>query len=842
MLLTLVLFTLFSVIVFQARAKGPRLALLLILACTLFVSFVGRPKAQTISVTVGPEQGIVFEQVDFFFPTLELPNSDWGRISADADTLSSSTGISRGYLNVYTNAGWVIDNLLVDVNGANPITAYFTLGLTNPEDVNELSAHVKFSASPQSMFNDNDRSVFPVGVAEWNAQGFGEDNVTEIGPAPPPRSVPGPVIYRMLLTSEDDEECVQSDVENVQTAVNQCVPMAVANSLQFLENSTGIVVPHYHNIGLKGDDTLVGQLDEKMDRFVPDLNDRTVGTGVYVVEWFQGKFDYLVDNGLTAKLEHKHQGRGFGYISDGDFEHNGITSEDNGTTVTWEFICDEICKGEDVELAYSHSTGGHAVRVVGCGTTEGDNWIMYAHDRNQSNDTDGLETVQADVEDLDNDGFLNLGSQSREIIFVLSESVVTEPPICDADGPYMAECAGPTTNVSLDGTGSYDPDLDDTLTYVWSTDCPGSSFDEYTSMTPLLKVDSSPGCLIDCNAFLTVTNNFGQSDICSATVTITDSLDPNITCPESLEVEQTSDDGTPIDLGNPTASDICDVALEVMNDAPAVFPLGETIVTWTATDACGNSASCTQTVVVVGADTTPPEILSLSASPNSLWPPNHQMIPVTVACVCEDNYDIAPVCTIVSVESSQPVNDTGDGNTDPDWEITGNLSVDLRAERSGNIKEGRTYTITVECTDFSGNSSAATVNVIVPHDKRKKSYQTQYYNSVTYYGLSRFNSSSQSININQAKANASCNYNNFLQSNPLARTPGNFKHFNLFKQQTSFSGNNNLSLGNLLGNHWGWNQNLFKLKTNAISKFSLDSSNFSLSVPSNGGLKFYPFR
>jgi hypothetical protein len=836
---------------------------------------------------VGPEQGVVFEQVDFLFPAVELPNSDWGRISADADTLSASTGISRGYLNVYTNAGWVIDNLLVDVNGANPITAYFSLGLTNPEDVSELSAHAEFSSSPLSTFNDGDRSVFPVGIAQWNAQGFGEENVTDIGPAPPPRSVPGPVIYRMMLASEDDEECVQSDVENVQTAVNQCVPMAVANSLQFLENSMGIVVPHDHKIGLKGDDSLVGQLDEKMDRSVPDPNDRTLGSGLYVIEWFEGKFDYLVDIGLTDKLEHKHQGRGFGSISDGDIEHNGITSEDNGTTVTWEFICDEICKGEDVELAYRHSTGGHAVRVVGCGTTEGDNWIMYAHDRNQSNDTDGLETVQADVEDLDNDGILNLGSQSREIIFVLSESVINEPPICDADGPYMAECAGPTTSVSLDGTGSYDPDLDDALTYSWSTDCPGGSFDDYTSVTPLLAVDSSPGCLIDCSAFLTVADNFGQSDSCSAAVTIIDSLDPDISCPADLTVEQTSADGTPVDLGDPTASDICDADPEVMNDAPVVFPLGETIVTWTATDDCSNSSPCIQTVVVV--DTTPPEIHSVSASPNKLWPPNHQMIPVTVACVCEDICDIAPVCTITSVESSQPVNDTGDGDTAPDWEITSDLSVDLRAERSGNIKEGRIYTITVECTDFSGNSSTATVNVIVPHDKGKKSYQTQYYNSVTYYGLSPYNTASQntriapvqeigilstlSVNLNnvntnisvnnnnvpnmvvlkhnqgnnvsnsnQAKAKVSFNYNNFLQSNPLAHAPGNFNAFDLFKQQRFFSGNNKLSLGNLLGNHWGWDQNPFKLKTNPIFGFSLDFSNLSLSIPSNIGFKGYPFQ
>ena len=60
----------------------------------------------------------------------------------------------------------------------------------------------------------------------------------------------------------------------------------------------------------------------------------------------------------------------------------------------------------------------------------------------------------------------------------------------------------------------------------------------------------------------------------------------------------------------------------------------------------------------------------------------------------------------------------GDGNTSPDWEITGDLTLDLRAERSGQ-GDGRVYTITIECTDASGNPSAKDVTVIVPHDQGK---------------------------------------------------------------------------------------------------------------------------
>jgi len=37
----------------------------------------------------------------------------------------------------------------------------------------------------------------------------------------------------------------------------------------------------------------------------------------------------------------------------------------------------------------------------------------------------------------------------------------------------------------------------------------------------------------------------------------------------------------------------------------------------------------------------------------------------------------------------------GSGNTAPDWEITGDATANLRAERSGKNKAGRIYTIVI---------------------------------------------------------------------------------------------------------------------------------------------------
>ena len=77
--------------------------------------------------------------------------------------------------------------------------------------------------------------------------------------------------------------------------------------------------------------------------------------------------------------------------------------------------------------------------------------------------------------------------------------------------------------------------------------------------------------------------------------------------PADVTVEQTSRDGTPVNLSAPTVSDLCDANPTVTNNAPAVFPLGTTVVTWTATDHSGNVATTTRTVTVV--DTTPPTLV-----------------------------------------------------------------------------------------------------------------------------------------------------------------------------------------------------------------------------------------
>jgi hypothetical protein len=140
---------------------------------------------------------------------------------------------------------------------------------------------------------------------------------------------------------------------------------------------------------------------------------------------------------------------------------------------------------------------------------------------------------------------------------------------------------------------------------------------------------------------------------------------------------------------------------------PAI--VGDYLLTYTVADQSGNTASVTRTVKVV--DTTPPVITEMAATPNVLWPPNRKMVPVAITLSASDLNGIT-TSRIIAVNSNEP--DPGQ----PDWEITGDLTVQLRAERSGSA-DGRIYVITVECLDAYNNATQATVMVSVPHDQRK---------------------------------------------------------------------------------------------------------------------------
>jgi len=186
-----------------------------------------------------------------------------------------------------------------------------------------------------------------------------------------------------------------------------------------------------------------------------------------------------------------------------------------------------------------------------------------------------------------------------------------------------------------------------------------------------------------------------------------------VTCPTNVMVcADAGQCGAVVHYPAPVATNCAGMIIESVPASGSFFPIGTNVVTCVAKDSTGQVADTCSFQVVVR-DCEPPVIRSVAATPDVLWPPNHKMLPVSVRVSASDNCGSAR-SWITFVTSNESADVKGGGATVPDWEITGDLSLNLRAERSGE-GAGRVYTIRIHCTDDSGNASAAWAQVTVPH-------------------------------------------------------------------------------------------------------------------------------
>jgi len=103
-----------------------------------------------------------------------------------------------------------------------------------------------------------------------------------------------------------------------------------------------------------------------------------------------------------------------------------------------------------------------------------------------------------------------------------------------------------------------------------------------------------------------------------------------------------------------------------------------------------------------------PPVVTISASPNSLWPPNHKMKNVLISGSATDGgAGIASVTFAVVDEYDQ---------FEPTLTGFGQI-IQLEAWRNGNDMDGRIYTITATATDNLGHVTTALTIVRVPHDQ-----------------------------------------------------------------------------------------------------------------------------
>ena len=174
----------------------------------------------------------------------------------------------------------------------------------------------------------------------------------------------------------------------------------------------------------------------------------------------------------------------------------------------------------------------------------------------------------------------------------------------------------------------------------------------------------------------TVTDNSGNTQTCQQVVNVIDAMPPTITCPDPVMVSSNAGcTAVNVDLGTPVALDACDTPT-LSNNAPLAYPVGQTLVTWTATDASSNISTCTQQVTVI--DDTPPLA---------------RCRPVTISL---DNDGVATVATA----------QVDDGSSD-------NCTITSISLTTTVYHAVGTYTDTLIVTDAAGNSDTCFAQITV---------------------------------------------------------------------------------------------------------------------------------
>ncbi len=170
--------------------------------------------------------------------------------------------------------------------------------------------------------------------------------------------------------------------------------------------------------------------------------------------------------------------------------------------------------------------------------------------------------------------------------------IVNAAPVCSISGDDLV-CPSSTSHdySGPDGMDSYSWSISGNGTIVGATN--GQS----------VTVDAGSACGQDFVLTLTIAKD-GCESTCMKTVSVDDDTDPVIACPADVTFNCTLGDA-----GSASATDNCDPSPAISSSDVTNLDacgLGTIIRTWTATDACGNSSTCVQTITIK--DDTPPVI------------------------------------------------------------------------------------------------------------------------------------------------------------------------------------------------------------------------------------------
>ena len=261
--------------------------------------------------------------------------------------------------------------------------------------------------------------------------------------------------------------------------------------------------------------------------------------------------------------------------------------------------------GDDEDFVFSYTVNGGPALPLGTLLNGGGvrEWTVAL-----PNDTDGTVVVRV----VDSDRTAGNGGTDTVTVYELHVTSAGPPADQPPEVAIMEPAGGTTVEVGTELVFSAtvtDEDSNLAAGLSWASDIDGP-----LGASASIAATLSEGAHMVTASVMDSASQPGNDSV-SVLVLALDVTPPVITAPADVEAEATGP-GTAVALGTPTVTDLIDPSPSVSNDAPAFFPVGVTLVTWTATDASGNAASDTQNVTV--GDTTAPAVTVLGDNPASV--------------------------------------------------------------------------------------------------------------------------------------------------------------------------------------------------------------------------------
>jgi hypothetical protein len=126
----------------------------------------------------------------------------------------------------------------------------------------------------------------------------------------------------------------------------------------------------------------------------------------------------------------------------------------------------------------------------------------------------------------------------------------------------------------------------------------------------------------------------------------------------------------------------------------------------------------TELVVRGGEEDTTAPVISVSATPQTLWPPTGRMVTVTISGrITDDESGVKASTTAYAVTDEYGLIQPRGGPIALGKDGSYSFTISLQASRRENDRDGRQYTITVSAQDEEGNPGSAFTRVIVPHNQ-----------------------------------------------------------------------------------------------------------------------------